>query len=122
MEEERQTDFPELEKKKYTFYNGRIDKLARVAGCNYDIGITIINAEDKNDYLFCFPGPNSPQVVKEGIIVPEYSQKFYRITDLLEKENYIKGGEIVEILRSYRIFSFNPNDCEKPTMNDCSFT
>ena len=31
-----------------------------VVGCNTDIGITIVNAQDKDDYLVCITGPVAP--------------------------------------------------------------
>ena len=30
-----------------------------IVGCDYDIGITIVNADNKNEYLSCLRGPSS---------------------------------------------------------------
>lgn len=51
-------DYPELEGKiiDYKMSDGIIDK-GIVIGCNRSVGITIVNVQDKDDYLVCFSGP-----------------------------------------------------------------
>jgi len=56
-------DYPELEGKVIKYVNPDFPEItsALVVGVNYDIGITLVNAEDTTDYLCCLTGPLSPQ-------------------------------------------------------------
>lgn len=55
-------DYPELEGKVIEYVNPDFPEIKSVlvVGVNYDIGITLVNAEDKTDYLYCLVGPLSP--------------------------------------------------------------
>ena len=53
--------FPELEGKLVRFSTERNDYTGKVIGCDYHIGITIIDVDDKNQYLTCIRGPLSVQ-------------------------------------------------------------
>jgi hypothetical protein len=57
---DKQKDFPELEGKEiqYKFLDGE-QMTGVVVGCNYDIGITIMQPES-DVYLLCVNGPSSP--------------------------------------------------------------
>ena len=56
-------DYPELEGKVIKYVNPDFPEIksALVVGVNYDIGITLVNAEDSSDYLCCLTGPASPR-------------------------------------------------------------
>ena len=45
-----------------------------IIGCDPDIGLTIINAEDKDDFLVCLIGPLAPNASKDH---PDYSNGNY---------------------------------------------
>lgn len=53
-------DYPELEGKEIIYNWDGGSNEAIVIGCNYDIGIAIVNKHDKNDFLHCAPGKMSP--------------------------------------------------------------
>ena len=55
-------DYPELEGKVIEYVNPDFPEIksALVVGVNYDIGITIVNADNVNQYLSCTRGPSSP--------------------------------------------------------------
>lgn len=55
-----QDDFPELEGKVIIFDNSGVVYSGIVVGCNRSVGVTIVNANDKDDYLFCQRGPVAP--------------------------------------------------------------
>ena len=60
-----QKDYPELEGKKVIVKQGNTIAKAVVAGCNYDIGLTVTLTEDVNhlnegDDVICLNGPSSP--------------------------------------------------------------
>jgi len=75
------TDFPELEGKIITFIpNGEpVEVQGVVVGCNYDIGITIVNAEDKTDKLVCMNGSVSKYHIKNN-----YKRRFYSAIRMIE--------------------------------------
>ena len=54
-------DYPELEGKLVDYeYRDGVVKTGIVVGCNRSLGITIVNAENKEHYLVCFAGPVAP--------------------------------------------------------------
>jgi len=62
--EGREVKFVDLNNK----YNVN-NKIGIVVGCDRDIGITIINKYDENEYLLCHPGPSSSQMAgKEDMV------------------------------------------------------
>lgn len=81
-------DYPELEGKVVRYLSDEYDLTGVVAGCNYDIGISLKNVEDGEDYLMCVLGPSSPQVKDWGDVeFPEedYAVSFISIIKMLEK-------------------------------------
>jgi len=92
------TDFPELEGKVVTFItNGDpVEVQGIVVGCNYDIGITIVNTEDKTDKLLCMNGKvskhHSPQ---------NYKRRFYNAVRMIETDYF--DGQIHDQLQGHII-------------------
>lgn len=82
-------DYPELEGKRIRYLSDGYDLTGIVTGCNYDIGISVKNVDDGEDYLMCVLGPSSPQVTQEwgDIEFPEddYKHSFTYIVDMIEK-------------------------------------
>lgn len=69
------TDYPELEGRRV--WIPAIKKYGVVAGCNYNIGITI-QVEGDNKQKACLIGQSAP-VFKQGKIEPFKSQMTYRV-------------------------------------------
>lgn len=64
-------DYPELVGKRIKWKNLSLEHDGVVVGCDYHIGITIVNAYDKDDYLMCLHGPLSPRAraqKREGML------------------------------------------------------
>lgn len=47
------TDYPELEGKTLTYWNGKVWKDCITVGVNYHVGITVINVNDKHNSCIC---------------------------------------------------------------------
>lgn len=63
LKEEDKRSYPELEGKVIRFTTSKKSTkvtLGKVVGCDYYIGVTIVNADDQDDYLLCAHGPMSP--------------------------------------------------------------
>ena len=91
-----------------------------VVGCDRDIGITIVNTKDKEDYLFCLNGPSSPLWHKEeaNILQDEgvYDKTFEFIVDQIEK-NIVNA----EVLDEFVLLLTNKTCGDKPTSETCPF-
>ncbi len=61
-------------------YNGLI------AGCDYDIGVTIVNKDDPREYLFCLIGPSSTLWKTRNGSEKAYKIYFEYIKKAFEKE------------------------------------
>lgn len=109
-------DYPELEKQKVkvNWGNGKI-KTGIVAGCNYDIGITIVNKYDSNDFLLCLNG-----ICRKGQTrTLHYKPVFYALI------SQIKKGQ-VKIDMVYKIIGILEPSLvalakQKPTQDHCAF-
>jgi len=61
---------------------------AIVAGCDYDIGITLVNKEDPDEYLLCCVGPLDPRVTKGEMVEwpeEEWRQLFEYVSTCIGK-------------------------------------
>ena len=69
--------------------NGKI-QYVRVAGFDYDIGVTFVNVNDKTDNFTCLNGPLSPVRKKERCVsIPQYEKEFeYALTVLRTNSIY----------------------------------
>ena len=47
------TDYPELEGKTLTYWNGEVWKDCVTVGVNYHVGITVVNVNDKDNACIC---------------------------------------------------------------------
>lgn len=59
----KERDYSFLEGKEVIYTDGLSGKEtpAKVVGCDFDVGITLINANDSTDYLGCIHGPSDPK-------------------------------------------------------------
>ena len=82
--EEKKNCYEELEGKTIVWFeNSGKEYEGYVAGCDYDIGITIVDAEDKEHNLTCLNGPYSPN--KEGYDPEWYDEFFLTTVDMIIK-------------------------------------
>ena len=54
-----QEDYPELEGMEFDFIDDVGFQIGRLIGCNRNVGLTIVNAEDEREKLLCFKGPST---------------------------------------------------------------
>lgn len=89
-------DYPELEGKVVTYYSGLHTYQGVVVGCNRSVGVTIVNLEDKDDYLLCITGAVSPG----GYNMPDSAIKSYDeyFSHIIEKinEGHLDAFELVK--------------------------
>ena len=104
------TDYPELEGKEVKYYNGRNVTTGKVTGCNYHIGISI---ENKNKYLLCLNGKESPNYKKYTDHLPRYIYR--KLFHYLVKQ--IQNGCIKPEPKELENFSIGTN----PTVDDCPY-
>ncbi len=62
----------------------------KVVGCDYDIGITIVAADDPDNYLICLQGLSSPVLKKAGEPLNEerHKEMFNAIVNCIKKGKY----------------------------------
>lgn len=70
------------------WYGSSID-IGLVVGIDRDIGITIVNQDDEEDMLVCFPGPKSKKFEKDGIPEDHYYKVFGYLAECILKGNPI---------------------------------
>ena len=63
------------------------DFIGIVKGCDYEVGVTIVNKEDKEHYLTCYPGPTGEKV-SSLLCHPEWDLLFPTIIAMLESGYY----------------------------------
>jgi len=95
-------DYPELEGTKITWINNPregesqgIPEIGIVAGCNFDIGISI-QTGDKKHYLMCLNGPSSPIGKKCEAEMCYWPAKFYSAVRMI-KSGIIDFQKIVPL-------------------------
>jgi hypothetical protein len=73
-----------------------------VVGCDYDIGLTIMNKDDKDHYLVCLQGPSSHQWMESW---DDRQLKFYREcfeeTTLMIKDGFIDYKVVIELVSKH---------------------
>jgi len=89
-------------------------KKGEVMGCNYDIGITVVNKKNKKDYMICLNGPSSPNFKNHGITETQYKKMFE-----LHIEQ-IKSGEL-NYKKIYDLWDLFHNNRPGP-MAKCAFS
>ena len=87
--------YPELEGKPIMWSNSCLNDgkeyEAVVIGCDYHIGITIVDKYDKNDYLTCINGPLSPRYKDKPMSrrkLQAYNKKFKLVLLMISEEFY----------------------------------
>ncbi|GAJ14278.1 unnamed protein product [marine sediment metagenome] len=121
-----QKDFPELEGIIIDwYYPDQPDEKVKglVVGCNYDIGVTIVNADDKTDYLTCLKGPQTVGGRKDE---KWHKTSFYATVGMLRKGVY--RASVQRKIRTimdpiYRGYKKDYDDITfpSPTQEECPF-
>ena len=114
------TDYEELEGKEidYVYKDGEKVK-AKVVGCNYDIGISIVRSDNLSHHVVCFNGPMSPLWDKRHHYANEYDTMFVLAVRMIEK-----GTVFVKVLDDNRrqLGHINPLYLfDGPTPSMCPF-
>ena len=90
-----------------------LDLDAYVAGCEFDIGITIVDNDNKDHYLYCLRGPSSGLVeYSSDSAYKFYNELFENIIAML-KEGIFDDSILEEIRKKYcgSVGLMNPNAC-----------
>ena len=108
-------NYEELEGKIIDCWDGDIYRKGLIAGCDPDIGITIVNAEDHNNYLACLKGPGSKLWERT------FNKEAYEVTFKMMvgqfKTGIYKNHEIV----SMRKVNFDCGEPTQATAQTCPF-
>ncbi len=54
------TDYPEFEDIEIMLIDKKERIWGYVVGCNFDVGVSVVEAANKDNYLYCFIGKSSP--------------------------------------------------------------
>jgi hypothetical protein len=112
--------YPELEGKDIVWSNSCLNDgreyEAVVIGCDYHIGITIVDKYDKDDYLTCVNGPLSPRYKDKPMSRRElqaYNKKFKLVLLMISEGFYDTDIKRISLKEDY------PDS--RTYMNTCSF-
>lgn len=111
-------DYPELEGMiiDYKYKNDNVRK-GIVIGCNYDIGLTIVDKDDKDYYLLCFNGKESPGMKSGRLKITgdprKYKMLFYSAVAQIKKGviNASKFDSIAAALNDYAQSNLSAENC-----------
>lgn len=111
LTEEEKREYPELVGSEiiWDMHEGNFVHVGIVVGCDYHVGITIVDAEDKDDYLTCIHGPLSKIGKQIAIDKPDYEERY----------NYIFERALRLIQNGYYIT--NPSSGFGPSASTCPF-
>lgn len=117
---EEKRSYPELEGRVIIWSNSCLNEgkeyEAVVIGCDYHIGITIVDKHDKDVYLTCINGPLSPRYKDKSVSkceLQEYDKKFKLILLMIAEGFYDTDIKRISLKEGYP-------DCNTE-MNTCSF-
>lgn len=103
--EEWKRSYPELEGKIIFWKNKNYDNRhhrVKVAGIDYDIGISLVNPSDPTDHYSCYHGPESP-VRKNGhdaMSLEQYDKAFQYIIGVIQR------GELYDVQKVRQSFNY----------------
>ena len=85
-----------------------------VVGCEYDIGITIVNNANKDHYLYCLRGPSAyPELYSKDLDYEYYNELFENIVAMF-KDGFFNSKITREIRNKYNEshdMSNGPENC-----------
>ena len=103
-------DYSILEGKEFQFFNQNVV----VAGCEYDIGLTIVNPENKSR-LLCL---KKSDIDEEKL----YSKIFnYIVYCILVYENF-NENDLNVVKRFNKDYGYTVNECDNISSNSCAFS
>ena len=114
----KEVDYSVLEGKEVKVLDSKFDKdkIGIVIGCDRDIGITIINKYNKNNYILCLAGPSSPQFKECSTTIKVTLMYFDFIT------TQIRDGIIDwDIIKKYAYKLEKLKQFSKASSETCSF-
>ena len=109
--------YPELEGQHINWYNSKWNNGSEVdsiiLGCDYHIGVTIVNAEDTTDNLTCMNGPLSPRfkdrpMTRKQLII--YNKKF-KLVLLMIAEGFYDADIKRQVFKESKYPSGQMNNC-----------
>lgn len=95
--------------------NYGVEYTALVVGCEEDIGVTVIDKNDKDKYLLCSIGPSSPLWTNKYNGREDESRRLFNILSTSIENGKI---DIREILNNNKDL---PKDAGNPSSDNCSF-
>ena len=111
-------DYPELEGKEVQWFytDDPTPIIGIVIGCNFFVGLTITDKDDKTHKLCCYNGPNSPQPY-EGFGNAEKYEKMFQFKIKQIKDGVCNGQDTEE----YGKLISQSNGAYGINMAKCSF-
>lgn len=104
-------DYSKLEKLPVNFLNEEMYEDAVVVGCDYDLGISIMD-KDKKMYLMCLKGPS---LIKHSY---DYKKFFNHLVVCIKSGNMVSE----DLCKKYESLQSNKRSIGyKPTADDCAF-
>ena len=110
--------YPELEGKPLMWSNSSLNDgkeyEAVVIGCDYHIGITIVDKYDKNDYLTCINGPMSPRYKDKPMSrrkLHAYNKKFKLVLLMIAEGFYDTDIKRIALKEEYPDTNTRINTC-----------
>ncbi len=79
-------------------HNGHIKHIGLVAGCDPNLGISIVNADNKKEYLTCLPGP----AVKEHKYFSKSYEELFNMTFKMIKKGIFDVDKTNEVYNENR--------------------
>ena len=90
MADQLTKDYTHLEGKSYPTKGNISIPSVYIVGIDYDIGITIVNDSDREEYIQCLTGPTAfkTKFGKEHTNLEDYNKRFLEIVSVLEQGFY----------------------------------
>ena len=90
-----------------------IDTDGYVVGCDYDIGITIVENNHKDHYLYCLRWPSSGLVEYSSDSTYEFYNELFKNIIAMLKEGIFDDSILEEIRKKYggSVGLIDPNSC-----------
>lgn len=118
-------DYAKYEGKEVDFILHGEPVRAIVVGCDYDIGITIVEKDDPSHYLYCQIGPSAPNYKKPSGVPADYAhgRMFNWVVNAIESGTLDNAKLDHEIADTYNISPFLFSTCmQKPSVYSCPFS
>ena len=112
-------DYSHLEGKEIQWINNGYEYTGIVVNVDYDIGVTIVNKDDKTDKLTCLNGPMSPNKEHYEYFKKTYKTDFYSTVRQIKKGLY--NGKIMDAIESKVYGERKVHPLIFPSMASCAY-